>query len=188
MADSLDDKVARLLKAGAVGLLPADTIYGLSCIALNKDAVARTHRIKRRDKTKPFVVLISRIEQLNDLGIITTDAAPALRYWPGRLTLICEAKKAPEWLHMGTGTLAIRQPDYPDLRRLIDETGPIISTSANLSGSQPAASPKQAREYFGDKLDFYVDTGKLSGLPSTIVRASLSGLEVVRPGAVKINT
>jgi L-threonylcarbamoyladenylate synthase len=187
ITEGFDNEIIRLLKAGGVGLLPTDTIYGLSCVALDKPAVEKVHRIKQRDKTKPFVVLISHIEQLNDLGIITTDAAPALRYWPGRLTLICVAEKAPDWLQMGTRTLAVRQPDHDRLRDLIDKTGPIISTSANLSGGRPAASVKQARGYFGDKLDFYVDSGELEGQPSTIVKSSFKGLEVVRPGAVIIN-
>jgi L-threonylcarbamoyladenylate synthase len=186
--DKFDDEVVKLLTRGGIGLLPTDTIYGLSCSALNKAAVGRIHKIKRRSKTKPFVVLISRIEQLNDLGIITTDAAPALRYWPGKLTLVCEAAKAPGWLQMGTGTLAVRQPEHLELRELMDKVGPIVSTSANLSGGQSAENAKQAKEYFADKLDFYVDVGNLRGRPSTIVKHSFKGLEVIRPGAVKINT
>lgn len=167
-------------------MLPADTIYGLSCRALDRGAVERARAIKRRDKSKPFVILISRIEQLNDLGVVTTDAAPALRYWPGPLTLICEAKKAPDWLHMGTYTLAVRQPDYPALRELIDRVGPITSTSANLTGGEPADSVAEAEKYFKGKLDFYVDTGRHSGKPSTIVKSSFQGLEVIRPGAIRI--
>ncbi|MBX4190744.1 threonylcarbamoyl-AMP synthase [Candidatus Saccharibacteria bacterium] len=187
VTDSFDDEVIALLQKGGVGLMPTDTIYGLSCIALNKASVETIHKIKRRDKTKPFVVLISKIEQLNDLGIITTDAAPALRYWPGKLTLICPALKAPGWLQMSTGALAIRQPDHPKLRELIDKVGPIVSTSVNLAGRKPAVSIAEAREYFGDKLDFYVNAGKFVGQPSTIVKSSFKGLEIIRPGAVKIN-
>lgn len=184
--DSFDDKIVSLLSRGGVGLLPADTIYGISCRALDPEAVRRAHEIKKRDKSKPFVILISRIEQLDELGIITTDAAPALRYWPGPLTLVCRAAKAPEWLHRGTYTLAVRQPDFPALRGLIDRVGPIVSTSANLSGGKPAASAAEAEKYFKDKLDFYVDTGPHAGRPSTIVKSSFKGMEILRQGAVEI--
>ena len=186
--DSFDRTVIELLNSGAIGLLPSDTIYGLSSRALDKTAVDRLHEVKHRDKTKPFVVLISKIEQLNDLGIITTDAAPALRYWPGKLTMVLPAAKVPAWLHMGTKTLAVRQPGYPELMDLIDKTGPIISTSANISGGQPAASVKQAREYFGDKLDFYVDVGPLRGQPSTIAKVDNFKIKILRQGAIIINT
>jgi L-threonylcarbamoyladenylate synthase len=185
VTDGFDDEVARLLKQGGIGLLPSDTIYGLSGLALDKGAVERIHKLKRRDKAKPFVVLISRIEQLDGLGIITTDAAPALRYWPGKLTIICEALKAPSWLHMGSRTLAVRQPAYPQLRKLIDETGPVISTSANLAGGKPAMTAQTAEKYFGNKLDFYIDVGRLSGKPSTIIKKNNYKVEVIRQGAVK---
>ena len=185
VTDKFDERIVELLQQGGVGLLPTDTIYGLSCQALDRIAVEKTHKIKRRDKTKPFVILISKIEQLNDLGIISTDIAAALRYWPGSLTVISPAEKAPDWLHMGTKTLAVRQPDHPGLRDLMDKVGPLVSTSANLAGGQPAESVKQAKGYFGDKLDFYVDAGRLSGLPSTIIRKNNYKFEVLRQGAVK---
>ena len=166
--------------------MPSDTIYGLSCRALDEAAVKRLHAIKGRDNNKPFIVLISGTIQLNDLGIITTDAAPALRYWPGRLTLICDAVYAPNWLHRGTKTLAVRQPDDEALRDLIDEVGPLISTSANLAGQKPAHTMTAAKNYFSDKLNFYVDKGAINKKPSTIIRVVFSKVEIVRQGAVKV--
>ena len=166
--------------------MPSDTIYGLSCRALDEAAVERLHKIKVRDKNKPFIVLISTTAQLNDLGIITTDVAPALRYWPGPLTIICQAEGAPLWLHRGTKTLAVRQPDDKALRNLIDRVGPLISTSVNLAGQKPVRTINGAKKYFGDKLGFYVDKGAVNNQPSTIIRATFSKVEVVRQGAVKI--
>lgn len=183
---SFDSRVAGLLKNGAVGFMPSDTIYGLSCCAIDETAVERLHKIKKRGKNKPFIVLISGASQLPDLGVITTDAAPALRYWPGRLTIICDANDAPVWLHRGTKTLAVRQPDDEALRNLIDKAGPLISTSANLAGNKPVRTVNEAQEYFGDKLDFYVDKGTINRKPSTIIRTTFSKVEVVRQGAVKI--
>jgi len=163
--------------------MPSDTIYGLSCRALDEAAVERLHKLKGRDKAKPFIVLVSSTTQLIDVGIITTDVAPALRYWPGRLTLICSAVNAPLWLHCGTKSLAIRQPDDKELRNLVTKVGPIISTSANLAGSQPAQSAAEARQYFSDKLDFYVDMGEIKSPPSTIAKVEDGKLVVIRQGA-----
>jgi len=112
--------------------------------------------------------------------------APALRYWPGRLTIICQAEGAPLWLHRGTKTLAVRQPDDETLRQLIDKTGPLISTSANIADQRPAKSFAGAQKLFGDKLDFYVDRGTISKKASTIIRATFSKVEVVRQGSVKV--
>lgn len=69
---------------------------------------------------------------------------------------------------------------------MIKKVGPIISTSANKEGQKPAATITAAQKYFGDKLDFYVDAGKLTGRASTIVKASFGQLEVIRQGAVKL--
>ena len=188
VTNTIDKEVIRLLNSGAVGFLPSDTIYGLSCRALDEQAVGRIHRLKKRDKHKPLVVLISSTGQLDELGIELSEVTPALKYWPGQLTIICNTKKTPAWLQMGTGTQSVRIPGSPGLRRLIAKTGPLISTSANLAGQEPALNIAGAKKYFGDKLDFYVNIGMLSGKPSTIVKAGPDGLEVIRPGAVDINT
>lgn len=166
--------------------MPSDTIYGLSCRALDEAAVERLRKIKGRDKAKPFIVLISTIDQLAGIGVISTDVVSALRYWPGPVTLICDAVVAPLWLHRGTKTLAIRQPDDKLLRDLIAKVGPIISTSANLANKKPAHSATSARKYFGGQLDFYVDKGAINKKPSTIIRSIFRKVEVVRQGAVKI--
>jgi L-threonylcarbamoyladenylate synthase len=82
--------------------------------------------------------------------------------------------------------LAVRVPDNFELRNLIKKTGPIVSTSANLRGQEPAKTVKEARKYFGDRLDFYVDAGHLDSQPSTLVKIENNKLKVVRQGAYEI--
>jgi L-threonylcarbamoyladenylate synthase len=84
--------------------------------------------------------------------------------------------------------LAVRMPDNNDLRRLIDKVGPIVSTSANLQGQVPAKNVEDAQKYFGDKLDFYVDAGKLNGEPSTLVKIENGQIIILRQGSYKIFT
>jgi L-threonylcarbamoyladenylate synthase len=182
---TFDDEVVRLLKSGGVGFMPSDTIYGLSCRALDKKAVERLHRIKGRDKKKPFIVLISDTTQLKELGVISTEIAAALRYWPGPLTIISEAEEAPSWLHRGTRSLAVRQPDNQEVLELMKRAGPLISTSANEAGQKPIDSTTKAQKIFGKKLDFYVDAGVIKNKPSTIIRKNNYKFEVIRRGAIK---
>lgn len=171
-----------------MGLLPSDTIYGLSGRAMDETAVGRIRRIKGRANDKPFIVLVSSIKMLGLLSIPLEQAGPVKEYWPGPLSAVFKAPGAPDWLRAADGTLAVRLPDYPELRSLIDRTGPLISTSANLSGGQPAATVQESKERFGDKLDFYVDIGPLNNPPSTVVSVKGKRLEVLRPGTIKINT
>ncbi len=185
--DRLDEHVIELLQNGGVGFMPSDTIYGLSCRALDEQAVERIYALKKRDSEKPLIVLIATISQLDELGIKRDQASLAEQYWPGGLTLVCEAPGAPAYLHRGTQSLAVRLPDNNDLRDFMLKTGPLVSTSANTQGDAIASSIKDAETYFGEQLDFYVDAGDLSEhKPSTLVRAVNGKLEVVREGAVKV--
>ena len=186
IADAFNEQVISLLKEGGIGLMPTDTIYGLSAMALDKAAVERIHKLKQRDSHKPLIVLISDIQMLNVLSISPAQAKPVKKYWPGALSLEFQAGGSPRWLNRGGKTFAIRLPDYPKLRQLIRQVGPIVSTSANLQGEEPIESVAQAQKVFGNRLDFYVDAGKLHNPPSTLVVVRNGNLEVVRQGAVKI--
>jgi L-threonylcarbamoyladenylate synthase len=185
---AFDNKVTELLKNGGVGVLPTDTIYGLSALALNKDAVERIHKLKARDEGKPLVVLIAEVGQLIKLGLKTIDAELIKDYWPASLSVEFDATNAPQWLHRGGNFFAVRMPDNNVLRSLISKVGPIVSTSANLQGQVPAKNVKEAQKYFGDKLDFYIDAGKLNGEPSTLVKIENGQIIIVRQGSYKIFT
>jgi L-threonylcarbamoyladenylate synthase len=180
-----DDHIVALLKNGGVGLLPSDTIYGLSCRALDAKAVERVHKLKGRDGKKSFVLLVSNISQLEELGITENDAAIIKDLWPGPVSVIFEAPQAPKWLSRDH-TLAVRLPANEGLCSLISQVGPLVSTSANLHGRTPAETVEQARALFGEHLDFYIDAGIRRGNPSTIVKITNGKMEIIRQGAYKL--
>lgn len=181
LTKEFDKKVVELLEAGAVGFMPADTMYGLSCRALDEKAVAKVYQLKGRSYHKPLIVLISNLKMLDSLGARYNKVITS-KYWPGPVTIIFEAPKAPAWLQRGTGSLALRLSADDKLQDLIDQTGPLVSTSANPEGRRPAESVKQAQKYFGERLDFYVDTGKIKAEPSTIIRLGNGKAKIVRHG------
>lgn len=184
--NKFDGEVAGLLKNGAVGLMPSDTIYGLSGRALDQKTVERIYELKGRDQNKPFIVLISDLKMLDSLNVRYNKVITDRGYWPGPLTVIFPAPQAPDWLHIGTKTLAIRLPDNKQLLKLINQTGPLISTSANLQSQEPLTSASEAKAIFGERLDFYVDVGVRKSLPSTITKIENGKLKVVRQGFIKI--
>jgi len=186
VTDSFDEEIVRLLRRGGVGLLPTDTIYGLSCMALDQAAVERIRSLKSRSAGKPFIILISDIKMLDLLSISPEQAKITEQYWPGPLSIILSSQ-APDFLTLGTASLAVRMPDSPNLTELISSIGPITSTSANLEGEQPVQSLPAAQKLFGDKLDFYVNAGNLDNPPSTLAEIKDGKLEVVRQGAAKID-
>lgn len=182
----LDEQVASILSQGGVGVIPSDTIYGLSGLALNKSAVEKLNHLKNRHKSKPFIVLISNLDMLNKLSIINVNVDRITKYWPGPLSVIVDAAKSPNWLHRGQKTIALRIPNKPNLLDFIDKTGPIISTSVNLENQNPVNNISDAYELFGEKLDFYVDEGQIIGPASTIIRIDQNGYKIVRSGAIKL--
>jgi len=174
------------LSADAVAVLPADTVYGLACSARNIPAVARLYGLKDRVR-KPGTLIAADIQQLADLGIPMRYLKPVAQYWPGPISVVVPSVPALSYLDMGIGTLAVRIPSNAALAHLLQATGPLITSSANPPGLAPAQNIQQAIEYFGDRVDFYVDGGTLSGPPSTVIRIVDDAVEVLREGAVRID-
>jgi L-threonylcarbamoyladenylate synthase len=181
----LDEAVVSAIKNGAVGAIPTDTVYGLVCSAANPDAVARLYSLKHREH-KPGTVVAASIDQLVALGIKRRYLTAVERFWPGAVSV--ETQHQLEYLHQGTGRQAFRIPAFDDLLKLLKQTGPLLTTSANLPSEPTATTVSEALAYFGDKVDFYVDGGDLSGRPpSTIIRIIDDAIDVIRSGAVKIS-
>jgi L-threonylcarbamoyladenylate synthase len=187
ISNKIDDKIIELLKGGGVGLLPTDTIYGLSALALNEKAVGRVHELKQRDDGKPLVVLIGELKQLSELGLPLAHAELVKDHWPAPLSMIFESSNIPEWLHKKTRSLAVRLPKHNDLIELIKKVGPVVSTSVNPQSMKPATSAEEAKKYFGNRLDFYVDAGKINGQPSTLAKIENGKIEIIRQGAYEFN-
>jgi L-threonylcarbamoyladenylate synthase len=188
IAREFNTEIVELLKSGGIGFMPSDTIYGLTCRALDEKAVVRLRSLKSRSEYKPLIVLFSNLEQLADLGMPSNGLEKALEYWPGPLSLEWDARRSPTWLHPASDTFAIRMPDKPELIELINKIGPITSTSANPEGAEPAKSVKEAENYFGKRLDFYVDVGEIThGVSSTLARLVDGQFEILRQGAIYIN-
>lgn len=181
-----DPKVAGLINGGAVGVLPVDTVYGLVCRAARPEAVARLYRLKRREH-KPGTLIAANIDQLVELGLKRRYLQPVAQYWPGAISVVIPCGAELDYLHQGLGSLAVRVPAGEKLQALLEQTGPLLTSSANLPGDPPAATIQEAENIFGDKVDFYVEGGDLSGrLPSTVVRVVDDAIEVLRPGVVAV--
>jgi len=176
--------IVESLKNGAVGLFPTDTIYGLSASAYDKESVERIYDIKGRSHQAPMIVLLSDINDLKAFRL--SPKADTDRYlrqnWPGKITFILPLEKGFDYITRGSGGIAFRVPGDAKLRAILQETGPLVSTSANPSGQKPASNVAEAKAYFGDKLDFYMDAGDLFSEPSTLVDLNSNRPAVLRQG------
>lgn len=178
-----------LLKPSCVGILPTDTVYGLVARAKDEKAVARLYDLKDRSGGKPGTVIAASLMQLEELGLKHRYLKAVEQYWPGAVSVIIPVSDPKlAYLHQGKMGLAVRVPDNKALLELLEKTGPLLTSSANHPGEPTAEDTDEARVYFGDKVDFYVDGGDLRGhKPSTVIRILDDAVEIIREGAVKID-
>lgn len=176
-----NSNLEKVLTSGGVAVIPTDTIYGIVGSAFRKNTVERIYDLRRRDKKKPFILLISSLRDLALFGI--SPSPKTIKFlkgaWPGRVSVALHVPRRKwEYLHRGTEYIAFRLPAKKDLRELLKKTGPLVAPSANIEGKPPAENIKDAKKYFGDKVDLYVDEGGIVRKPSTLIKI-LRGKEVV---------
>jgi L-threonylcarbamoyladenylate synthase len=189
--------IKEILKAGGVGVMPTDTLYGIVGPALDRRAVRRIYRLRRRNPRKPMIILIGSIRDLRKFGVIVDPASRKIlaKVWPGKVSVVLEIVKSDKrhetrkkflYLHRGTNTLALRLPKLKWLREFLEETGPLVAPSANFEGEPPAKNIKEAKKYFGKQVDFYMDKGEKNLKPSTLIKIEKGKAIVLRKGAMKI--
>lgn len=185
----MDQDVVKLLKSGTVGVIPTDTLYGLVSSALNEETVERIHKIKDRSANKPFIILISSLEDLKLFDIQLDEKIKKFlnQLWPNPISVVLPVPEDKfTYLHRGTKSLAFRIPQTSELLSLLKETGPIVAPSANPEGEPPAQTIEEAKNYFGDLVDFYLDGGKLSSSPSTLIKIEDNKIITLREGVFKL--
>jgi len=188
------DRIARVvqsLNSGNVAALPTDTFYGLAVDPVNLRAVERIYEIKTRARHKPLSLLISETAQAYGLArdIDTAFDRLAERFWPGPLTIIVKAgARLPLRVTANTGNVALRVPESPIARAVVDSLGlPITATSANLRGMPECTDAHFVRAQLADQIPLIVDGGSTPrSVPTTINDLSGGGNSwmIIREGAV----
>jgi len=201
---SLDNNINRMiirltaqnLSGGGVAILPTSTIFGLSCVYNNKTSLKRIYEIKRRPASNPFIVIISGIDCLGLLIAEKTGAAKILidHYWlsenPQPLTMVFKKNNGiGSYITSGSDNIAIRLDPLPVLQKIISICGPVVSTSAAISGTNiaPVNIPEMPEEIKAHA-DIIIDPGfNLSGTASTVLDVTGDDPVIIREGKVTGN-
>ncbi|MEK7062288.1 MAG: L-threonylcarbamoyladenylate synthase [Patescibacteria group bacterium] len=175
-------KAALLLKGGAVGVIPTDTIYGICGSAFNRKTVEKIYKLRKRNSQKPVIVLIGSFDDLEKFGVKLSNYQKKFltEIWPGKVSVIlkCPLKKF-FYLHRGTKTIAFRMPKNKELVKILKISGPLAAPSANSEGRKPAKNIKEAKKYFGDKV-FYLNRGNLVSKPSKLIDLTGKNIKILR--------
>jgi L-threonylcarbamoyladenylate synthase len=179
---------AHSVASGQLVVLPTDTVYGVGADAFDKAAVADLLAAKGRGREMPVPVLVGSWTTIEGLASVVSDRTWDLieAFWPGGLTLVVEHAPSLTWdLGDARGTVAVRMPLHPVAIELLELTGPMAVSSANVSGRPAAQTAAQAQEQLGDSVAVYLDGGPSTmGVASTIVDVTAEVPKILRAGAV----
>ncbi len=168
------DLIVDYFQKGKVVVYPTDTVYGLGCRVMEKQAVKRIFEIKQRPKSKPFLVLVNSLSMLKKYSYLSVAQEKYLKkIWPGPITVVLKSRgNLPAGVIGKDGGLAARLPKNNFLITILKRLGePIVSTSLNISGQKNLTNLSGINNYFGaDKPDLVVDAGILpENKPSRVI-------------------
>lgn len=174
------EAAAQSLKNGEIVAFPTETVYGLGVYKDNADAVERLYAAKKRPEEKKLTLMIADIVEIRKYVEVISDTTRKLTelFWPGPLAIIFPLKDGSD--------ICVRLPDNTIARDLIRTANiPVVTTSANISGQQPAMNATQVLAYFEGKIDIILDGGPTrSHRPSTVIKIKDESFAVVRPGII----
>ena len=191
-------RAVEALSAGKIVAIPTETVYGLAASALHPQAVERLFEIKGRSKDSPLGYAVKSLDEALDYVPDMSNLARrvARRSWPGPVTMVLDAKHPDSVIHrldpiiqnatIPSGTVGLRVPAHETTLQIMRLcAGPIVLTSANLSGQPDAIDGQQVMESVGDQIDLILDDGPTNfGKPSSVVKVDQAGISMLRQGVV----
>jgi L-threonylcarbamoyladenylate synthase len=184
----------RLIGAARTGNLvsfPTDTVPALASLPAAAESIFAA---KQRSQDKPLILMAGRVEDLwqftrGSSGDLAIWQEVAERYLPGALTLVLPASaRVPAVMNpLGNQTIGLRVPAHPVAQEILLQVGAMATTSANLSGQSPLLTMAEISAAFPQVFALDVETAGSPSQPSTVVRWSDSGWELLRQGAITLD-
>lgn len=183
------EKAARLLRHGALVVIPTDTVYGVAASLDWPDAVERIFEAKGRPAQRSLPILADSADAAWRTVRDVSPGARALgdRFWPGGITLVLDAgRPLPPGVAAADGSVGVRVPAHPVALAILQACGGTLAvTSANRSGEPSAKTAQAALDALGDWVGAVIDAGPAPvGRDSTVVDARGDEPRLLRPGAV----
>jgi len=190
---SLDQMVERLVDAPTLVSFPTDTVPALATVP---EQAGLIFAAKQRPPEKPLILMGASFDALAPYVSGEPDEmaqwrSRAQKHWPGQLTLVLPTSLlTPQNLNpLNTGTLGVRVPNHPVALQLLAQTGPLATTSANLSGQPPLIMASEIARTFPTALTLSPEsyrTNASSGQPSTVAQWMAPGWKILRQGKIHL--
>jgi len=184
------EKAVEILKKGGVIIYPTDTFYGIGCDIMNKKAIERIYQIKQRDKNQPFSFICPDLKDISKYAKVSNFAYRNMkRLLPGPYTFVLSGSNmVPKIMLTKRRTAGIRVPDNLIATMIAEKLGnPIISTSVTDPDGNVLNDPTFIYEMFNKRVDLVLDSGKVSGQPSSVISLIDDIPEIIRYGAGNVD-
>jgi L-threonylcarbamoyladenylate synthase len=166
-------RAAEAVRDGELVVYPTETVYGLGADALDAAAVERVFEAKGRSREKPISLAVPTVEDAFEHTRPTEEEQRFMHeFLPGPVTVLVETASVPAVLTAGQPRVGVRVPDQPVARDLLERTGPLTSTSANVSGQPSARRVEAVDESVREACAAVLDDGECPGTESTVVDVS----------------
>ncbi|MFA5692087.1 MAG: L-threonylcarbamoyladenylate synthase [Acholeplasmataceae bacterium] len=167
-------------------IFPTDTVYGIGTHFLNQEGINKIYQIKGREFNKPLAILCKDIKDLNKYAKITKDAKKLSKaFHPGALTIILKSKKR-YFKESNEKTISLRIPNHPKALELINQYGPLKTTSVNQSHEPPLNDYLKISTIYKTLVDeIYENKLPLSKISSTVIDISKRPYQIIREGEIK---
>lgn len=182
------ERICNVIENGGLVITPTDTIYGIMADATNEAVIKKVFEVKQRSYNKPLIVLVDSFEMLENYTEEISEKERKIidKFWPGLVTIIFKKNsRISNLITGGNDTVAIRIPDNKDLLKIISKLNrPVISTSANITGTEVITSIEMLEKDLIDKIDYIEDGGILNNESSTIIKIDDDKVNILREGKI----
>lgn len=183
--NSTISKASRVLNDGGLVVAPTETRYGLLGRIDDITVLKKLYALKQRKLSLPSAIFVRDYEEMFEFGCESKLACLlAKQFLPGPLTIVLRDKSGLPEPIVTDHKIGIRYSSSSVITKILKKvTFNITATSANISGGGNLGNIEEIVKVFGDKIDLYLDGGRLDALPSTVVDCSSDKYKVLRTGA-----
>lgn len=176
--------------AGKVVSFPTDTVPALAVLPIYSELI---FSLKKRPQAKPLILMAASREKLCPYVRGTTEELQkwqqiAQKYWPGALTLVLPASSqvTPKMNPSDPTTIGLRVPDLAIAQEILAQTGPLATTSANLSGEPPYVNMQAIAAAFPEVFTLDYPVLRTTAIPSTVAKWTSDGWQILRQGKIDL--
>ncbi len=165
------DQIKNIIKNNGIVIFPTDTVLALACSPYSDEAIDKIYQIKQRERNKPLALLVSSIEQLEQIAILNEVGRKLLsEHSAGSITLICKLKPDVNFSCAAeNNTIGVRITTHALAKSIINAiNSPIVATSVNLSGDASIIDSTLIPEIIRKQVDYVAEGKSDSARPSKI--------------------